>query len=206
MHHPIQKVTAFITREGEPGPELLVFEHEHMPEAGIQVPAGTVEISEPIEQAVLREAWEETGLKTFHIERDLGVLSIELPTPYYVLLEAATLLTRPDGEPIDHPDAQLRRAWNIQLEQIAGEWARVTFKDKYEPAKGWILASQITNQLTRYRYHLTLLEPAPDRWEIFAEGRYTFCLYWLPLVPRPRLVSSQDSWLNIHEQLIDYYK
>jgi 8-oxo-dGTP pyrophosphatase MutT (NUDIX family) len=62
------KVFAYITH----GDRLLVFSHPHAPEAGIQVPAGTVEPGEPVEAAVLREAWEETGLPGLTLARFLG--------------------------------------------------------------------------------------------------------------------------------------
>ena len=52
------KVFAYITH----GNHLLVFRHPDFPEAGIQVPAGTVEEGESAEAAVMREAFEETGL------------------------------------------------------------------------------------------------------------------------------------------------
>ncbi len=51
------KVLAYITYQHY----LLVFRHPYTPEAGIQVPAGTVEEHERAEDAVLREAFEETG-------------------------------------------------------------------------------------------------------------------------------------------------
>ena len=41
---------------------LLVFSHPFFPEAGIQVPAGTIKVNERPEAAVLREAFEETSL------------------------------------------------------------------------------------------------------------------------------------------------
>lgn len=43
-------------------PELLVFDHVGIPEAGTQIPAGGVHPGENLEQAVLREVAEETGL------------------------------------------------------------------------------------------------------------------------------------------------
>src|SRR5438128_2640154 len=64
-----QKVLAYITRGGK----LLVFEHPFSPEAGIQVPAGTIEPDEKPEDAVLREAREETGLSAFRLGAFLGV-------------------------------------------------------------------------------------------------------------------------------------
>jgi 8-oxo-dGTP pyrophosphatase MutT (NUDIX family) len=62
------KVFAYITH----GDRLLVFRHPHAPAAGIQVPAGTVAPGEPFDQAVLREAWEETGLPDLILVRPLG--------------------------------------------------------------------------------------------------------------------------------------
>ncbi|MEZ4615878.1 MAG: NUDIX domain-containing protein [Caldilineaceae bacterium] len=54
-----QKVTAFVTRSTAQGTELLLFKH---PRAGIQLPAGTVEIDEAHAAAAACEAYEETGL------------------------------------------------------------------------------------------------------------------------------------------------
>jgi 8-oxo-dGTP pyrophosphatase MutT (NUDIX family) len=43
----------------------LIFSHPDYPEAGLQVPAGTLEPGEHPEAGVLREAYEETGLTGF---------------------------------------------------------------------------------------------------------------------------------------------
>lgn len=54
-------------------PELLVFDHVDAPEAGTQIPAGGVRPGESLEEAVLRETFEETGLQTAHVVRQLVV-------------------------------------------------------------------------------------------------------------------------------------
>jgi 8-oxo-dGTP diphosphatase len=64
----IHKVFAYITHQDR----LLVFRHTDFPEAGIQVPAGTVMTNEELEVAVLREAEEETGLGDLRIKSYLG--------------------------------------------------------------------------------------------------------------------------------------
>ncbi|KEK25000.1 NUDIX hydrolase [Bacillus gaemokensis] len=64
-----KKVYAYITREKEGVMQLLVFTHRDMPEAGIQVPGGTVDEGEKLEMAVLREVLEESGLRHLCIER-----------------------------------------------------------------------------------------------------------------------------------------
>ncbi|MFF2555098.1 NUDIX domain-containing protein [Nocardia sp. NPDC058058] len=65
-----EKVLAYIVRDGR----LLVFRHlDHSwEEVGVQVPAGSVEAGETPEEAVLREAREETGFSEFTIVRKLG--------------------------------------------------------------------------------------------------------------------------------------
>ncbi len=68
------KVIAYITRDNAAGRrELLVFEHRDYPDAGIQVPVGTVETGELPEVAVMREAEEETGLAGCRLVAKLGV-------------------------------------------------------------------------------------------------------------------------------------
>lgn len=52
---------------------LLVFRHADFPEAGVQVPAGTIAPGETAAAAVLREAEEETGLGSFLVPRFLGL-------------------------------------------------------------------------------------------------------------------------------------
>jgi 8-oxo-dGTP pyrophosphatase MutT (NUDIX family) len=52
--------------------DLLLVSHPMHPEAGLQVPAGTVEPGEEPWEAARRELTEESGLCSFRIERYLG--------------------------------------------------------------------------------------------------------------------------------------
>jgi 8-oxo-dGTP pyrophosphatase MutT (NUDIX family) len=56
------KVLIYVLRSGANSPELLVFEHRDFPDAGVQVPAGTVEPGEDLAAAASRELFEESGL------------------------------------------------------------------------------------------------------------------------------------------------
>jgi 8-oxo-dGTP pyrophosphatase MutT (NUDIX family) len=67
------KVFAYITR----GQSILILEHPDHPDAGIQVPAGTLECGESPRDGVQREAFEETGLTGLRIAAFLGLDSFD---------------------------------------------------------------------------------------------------------------------------------
>ena len=64
----MHKAYAYVTRERSGRKELLVFRHPN-PEAGIQVPKGTIDPSESPAEGVFRELEEESGLTHQAIER-----------------------------------------------------------------------------------------------------------------------------------------
>ncbi|MEZ4647322.1 MAG: NUDIX domain-containing protein [Candidatus Eisenbacteria bacterium] len=65
----VHKACPCVLRTGRGRAEILVFRH---PLAGIQVPKGTVEDAEAIDDAVLRELREETGVTCARIESKIG--------------------------------------------------------------------------------------------------------------------------------------
>jgi len=72
----MQKVIAYITH----GEDLLVFEEPDFPEAGTQVPGGTLESQELPAAGVMREAAEETGLRDLRLVRSLGAVQSVAPS------------------------------------------------------------------------------------------------------------------------------
>lgn len=68
----VNKALAYVIRETVGGIELLVFDHAKFPEAGTQVPGGTVNPGENPQQTVLREVYEETGIQELTVSRVLG--------------------------------------------------------------------------------------------------------------------------------------
>ena len=75
-----EKVVAYITHtDPDTGTlRLLVFTHPLAPEAGIQVPAGTIKPGESPSDAALREAEEETGFTDLELVRFLGERTIDI--------------------------------------------------------------------------------------------------------------------------------
>jgi 8-oxo-dGTP pyrophosphatase MutT (NUDIX family) len=69
----VEKAFAYVTH----GQRLLVFEHADFPDAGLQVPAGTIGAGESPQAAVVREVYEETGLTSFSAVTLLGVADFD---------------------------------------------------------------------------------------------------------------------------------
>src|SRR5262245_41066280 len=88
----IEKVTAFVTRKSVTGYDVVLFRHPH---AGIQIPAGTVEAQESPEAAVLREAFEETGLSPLSVRSYLGHTDKDLSEGEAVILKTTPVYARP---------------------------------------------------------------------------------------------------------------
>jgi len=70
----VAKALTYITQ----GARLLVFRQPDFPDAGVQVPGGSVEPNESLEEAALREAREETGLADLVVRSYLGSIEYEL--------------------------------------------------------------------------------------------------------------------------------
>lgn len=69
------KVLVYLLRSTAAGAEFLAFTHRDFPDAGLQVPAGTVEPGEPLETAACRELAEESGLTAEQV-RLVGKLAV----------------------------------------------------------------------------------------------------------------------------------
>jgi 8-oxo-dGTP pyrophosphatase MutT (NUDIX family) len=198
----IGKVTAFITRDTDAGRELLVFTHA---DAGIQVPAGTMEAGETPETAVLREAYEETGLTAVRIAAYLGAITPTLEPGMCYLLEPFTLLDSPGGVATA---ALLTRGYIVSVVDSSGEYDQVCYGFILEEdvfhldlnATGWLPRRLLTTNVRRHLFHLTLTAPTPERWTTAADGHF-FELYWASF--DVGLIPSQRAWLaHVREQLL----
>jgi hypothetical protein len=66
----------------------------------------------------------------------------------------------------------------------------------YVRVEGWAPEEVVGGaQQVREFFHLAFAGDSQERWDVWAEDRYVFHLYWEQLVPRPALVRGQDEWL-----------
>ncbi|MCA9930236.1 MAG: NUDIX domain-containing protein [Anaerolineales bacterium] len=197
----VHKVTAFITRERPQGRELLVFHH---PNAGIQLPAGTVEPGEDLETAVLREVAEETGLTQVRIVRYLGIMDNELAANERVLTRPVQIRIAPDNT--SFPFKKLfTRGVTVQFEGQQGGFTKVSYLEYDQlpnPTSiafqiiGWVPNDAISSKKPRHFFHLNCEEETAVSWSLPADNNHIFHPFWTPLTPKPALVSPQHTWLD----------
>ena len=195
----LQKVTAFVTRAGSAGAALLLFRH---PNAGIQLPAGTVEEGETPEAAVLREVFEETGLRHgVRIVRGLGQIEETLPGHVFVT-RRTKVYARPDPASFDW--AEFRRGIAVIPERDSGAFRQVTYEewDRFPAGEyityritGWAPADALSPSQRRHYFHLTAEAGGPPAWTQAADN-HVFEPFWARLNALPPLVEPQQGWLD----------
>jgi 8-oxo-dGTP pyrophosphatase MutT (NUDIX family) len=198
-----EKVTAFVTRESPRGVELLLFEHPH---AGFQLPAGTVEASEPHAAAAAREATEETGLSDLPPGRFLTAVNETLPAGHYLVATTTRVYARPDPASFDW--ASIRNGILVQRHRTQAEYSHVTFAEWNHRADppyvtyqitGWVPTAVLTRQVTRYFYHFPYHGQTPETWPVDIDNHH-FRLFWAPLTALPPIVAPQRAWVNVLTQ------
>lgn len=117
-----EKVMAYIVRRGAAVTEILVFDHVDMPEAGVQLPAGTIDNGEIPRMAAIREVHEETGLSDFSSIIFLG-------SHFYYYWPPKTLLKRYCFLFVSEDK---RDEW-VHVVQGAGEDAQMRFRIYWLP-------------------------------------------------------------------------
>lgn len=193
-----RKVTAFVTRGVEPNRQLLTFVH---PLAGRQLPAGSVEEGEePIESAT-REVWEETGVGNIEQIALIDVEKVHADGSGFLSTEVGVRSNPDDNAPISE---FLHRGYKVFVGARRGAWVKVshrTYDFNVTPevvlrdVSGWVREAQVAHILERYHYHLVAAADDRQSWTREADG-HLFQVEWVPLEPRPRLVTGQQEWLD----------
>jgi 8-oxo-dGTP pyrophosphatase MutT (NUDIX family) len=206
----LEKVTAFVTRGLGNAAELLVFRHAR---SGVQVPAGTVDVGETPTDAAVREVAEETGLTAVRLVRALGRQVDDLAPEHRGVLRTEPLR----GAPSDDAPLAGGIAYRGLTVPCAGEengYARVGLLEwedlEHEPRVlaserwGWVPADSVCTRRVREFYHFTPTAPTANAWsQQTSDGNdAVFELYWVPLVPRPRLIAEQAAWLESWHQAV----
>jgi 8-oxo-dGTP pyrophosphatase MutT (NUDIX family) len=207
MSQPIEKVSAFITQKRNGVNALLVFKH---PTAGIQIPAGTVEVREDIETAVQREAHEETGLRRVKIEKYLGCIENELTEQERIITHTTKVYIKPDLNAIPYKE-KLTRGLTVEYHSTCKDFTHISYfeYDQFpNPSyvayniSGWVPNENLSNQKTRHFFQLSTTEETEDRWELKSDRGHIFQPFWIPLSPKPEIVSPQNKWLDfVYEKL-----
>lgn len=201
----IHKVTAFITRDTDRRRDLLVFQH---PIAGVQLPAGTVDVGESPARAAYREACEETGLCDLSLVGLLAELPSQLGPNQYRLVRSVHLRTSPQP---DSPLTDYRMPYGWMVDLIELDSATGAAKIRYPEMKylggdrwevefewvGWVDESALTSQETRLAYHLHCDAPTPEFWEHLGDHDLVFRCFWVDVQADPPLIPLHSRWFDV---------
>jgi 8-oxo-dGTP pyrophosphatase MutT (NUDIX family) len=203
----IEKVTAFVTAHTSKGTELLLFRH---PNAGIQIPAGTVNPGETPDQAVIREVAEETGLVEIEISRYLSARLEQLPENSRVILKNTRVYAHPDKSSFDW--AHLRPGITVAVLRRAVGFTQICYQEFNQvpdpqyvsmSIQGWVPDEALTQSRRRHFYHLEFNGKSTKEWQVFAD-HHRLTLFWSPLHDLPDIIPPQDEWLTVLKGWIDF--
>ena len=207
MSGTVEKVTAFVTRERNGVRELLLFRH---PTAGIQIPAGTVEDGETPETAVIREVYEETGLRGVNIEQSLGCFENELEENERIVAKTTPVYTNPSPSSNVYKE-ELTGGLTVNYNSSHTDFTHVSYVESDsapDPTRirchitGWVPSENLSARKTRYFFRLTALEETVEEWAVKGDRGHIFTLFWAPISALPPLVSPQDKWLDyVYEEI-----
>lgn len=196
MESVIEKVTCFVVN---PQKQVAVFQHPH---AGIQIPAGTVEIDEPPQAAALREAEEETGLSDLRVIRLLGTEDFTMPPDALITKDQAIVYARPDAGSFDW--ARLRRGIRVKREREQDGFIQVTYLEPDQDTNphyityqitGWVRNTSLTSTLRRYFFLLQTESVAAGSWPVNTD-HHTFTAFWANPADLQRINPHQIHWLK----------
>jgi 8-oxo-dGTP pyrophosphatase MutT (NUDIX family) len=203
----VEKITAFITRNCTNKKELLLILH---PNAGIQIPTGTVEEGETIEEALKREIKEETGLEKKLIKRYIGFKENKLKNDEFLISEKTKVYSRPNPNSFDW--VELRKGITIISNRKDGEFTQITYKeyDRFPKPRyltyqitGWVLTAILSKVMKRHFFHVIINESVQDEWEVFADN-HRFKLFWAPFTNLPNIIELQYKWFDYVTKTLGY--
>lgn len=199
----LDKVAAFVTRGEGAGRLLLTIDH---PNAGWQLPAGTVEEGEEPDTAVRRELHEEANLTNLTLVQKLATFN-QLSSDQRVMCQTTPLQMMPELDaPLLLPI--FRRGWYVREVARQNGMVQVCYEERAhhgnQPGEvmlsweGWVVETAVTATLIRHLYHFRPIGSLPDEW--FADpgdhGYAPWRLFWQPLVTA-ELVQAQHEWLEM---------
>lgn len=198
----MDKVTALILRPAKGQKiEVLIFRH---PNAGLQLPAGTVEPGEAPETAVLREVEEETGLTEVRLVKKLGSEKIDLPAGSAYLKQSLRLRSEPSSSAA-LVEPELGRGWLVETGETQGRYVHVIYREEdlsgkkkrlLWQAEGWAPTAVLDKKLTRHFYWLQTRSSTPQEWEWPSDHGLIFKMIWVPFDLQLALVEPQRAWLR----------
>ena len=197
----IEKVSAFILRSRNNEPEILIFEH---PNAGLQIPSGTVELNESPEDALYREVFEETGLKAIEIIEEIGEDHQFTSKDEAIVLQTMRCFGWP-AQSAQRKGPLFTRGQRVQVFERKVGFTHINYQEYdlnkeppelIEKVDGWLPSEVLTQEIIRHFYIVRVTENTAANWSILSDRGHTFHVRWESFYPQPVLIEPQSDWLK----------
>lgn len=195
----MEKVTAFILRNDNS--EILLFKHR---DNSIQIPSGTVESGETVEEALYREICEETGIQTSSITsvRKIDFINNDLERNELVIENFADIYSEPSFN--SYKWGKLRKGITVNGVGKENDFVQIEYKEfkdetqkdiKYFTLLCWVENTSTSKLKTRH-YFIVNINCEIDNYIIETDNS-VFSLFWHRIKDGNICTGNQKSWFEI---------
>ena len=170
----------------------------------MQIPAGTVEVGEVVEDAVLRVAREETGLKKFFVVKKLGMDHQFTGADEAILTQTMRCLAWPAAT-AQRTGPLFTRGIHLQTYERKVGFTHIQYKEfdghqnlvkSQRDLDGWLPSEFLTREFVQHFFLLDCEDEPIQDWSRQDDGGLIFHLRWAALHDPPILSGSQGDWLR----------
>ena len=195
----MEKVTAFILRNNQD--EILLFQHK---DNSIQLPAGTVEQNETIEEALYREIFEETGIlkSSIHNIKKIPIINNDLANNELVIEKEATIFSEACLDSFAW--GNIRKGITVNEIHRENGFIQIDYTEYQDEIKKeilnfrllcWIKEECISSIKTRHYYYVYVNEQK-DNWTKKVDNT-VFNMFWHKIEDGNICTGIQNNWFQL---------
>lgn len=195
----MEKVTAFILRNNQD--EILLFQHK---DNSIQLPAGTVEQNETIEEALYREIFEETGIlkSSIHNIKKIPIINNDLANNELVIEKEATIFSEACLDSFAW--GNIRKGITVNEMHRENGFIQIDYTEYQDEIKKEILnfrllcwiKEECTSSIKTRHYYYVYVNEQKDNWTKKVDNT-VFNMFWHKIEDGNICTGIQSNWFQL---------
>ena len=195
----MEKITAFILRNNQD--EILLFQHK---DNSIQLPAGTVEQNETIEEALYREIFEETGIlkSGIHNIKKIPIINNDLANNELVIEKEATIFSEACLDSFAW--GNIRKGITVNEIRRENGFIQIDYTEYQDEIKKEILnfrllcwiKEECTSSIKTRHYYCVYVNEQKDNWTKKVDNT-VFNMFWHKIEDGNICTGIQNNWFQL---------